>query len=118
LSQFFSSVFFFFPATPFNDNNLTWQRIRHGRYVEFNLIFDRGTKFGLEMPNPNTEAILMSLPRYVQYEYRYKPQEGSAEAKLQEVVSKARDWMNTDGQATNKALQSESPDTKAPSMLK
>ena len=54
---------------PFNEDNLEWQRLRRGRYVEFNLVYDRGTKFGLMTPGARIESILMSLPLVARWEY-------------------------------------------------
>jgi coproporphyrinogen III oxidase len=76
----------------FTDKQKNWQLIRRGRYVEFNLIHDRGTLFGLKS-NGRTESILMSLPLNVRFEYNYQPEAGSEEAKLQEVLMKPVDWI-------------------------
>ncbi|GAB5370713.1 hypothetical protein AAMO2058_001516800 [Amorphochlora amoebiformis] len=64
-----------------------WQRIRHGRYVEFNLVYDRGTKFGFSVPGVNIEAVLMSLPLSVQYMYKHRPPPHSEEARLLTVLT-------------------------------
>jgi coproporphyrinogen III oxidase len=64
---------------PYTERELKFQRLRRGRYVEFNLVHDAGTKFGLETDG-RTESILMSLPPLASWEYDYQPEEGSAEA--------------------------------------
>jgi len=78
--------------TVYNNEHKYWQEIRRGRYVEFNLIHDRGTIFGLKT-NGRTESILMSLPATVRFEYNYQPQPGSEEAKLLEVCLHPQDWV-------------------------
>lgn len=73
--------------------NKYWQEIRRGRYVEFNLVHDRGTLFGLKT-NGRIESILMSLPPTVRFEYNYQPAFGTEEYTLQEVCLHPREWVN------------------------
>lgn len=77
---------------PFTTENRIWQNLRRGRYVEFNLVHDRGTKFGL-VTGGRTESILMSLPPLAEWEYDFIPSEGSPEAKTQELLRKGIDWI-------------------------
>ena len=77
---------------PFTEEEKKWQLIRRGRYVEFNLIYDRGTQFGLRTPGSRVESILMSLPEHASWYYNHKPEPGSREAPLLEVTTKPREW--------------------------
>jgi coproporphyrinogen III oxidase len=77
----------------YTDEDRQWQLLRRGRYVEFNLIYDRGTKFGLFTPDARIESILMSLPLIARWEYCHKPAAGSKEAKLTEVLVKPKNWV-------------------------
>ena len=76
---------------PFTPHNKAWQQLRRGRYVEFNLVYDRGTKFGLTT-NGRIESILMSLPLTARWEYCHEVKPGTDEANLLEVLRKPVDW--------------------------
>jgi coproporphyrinogen III oxidase len=76
---------------PFSEKEIHWQEIRRGRYVEFNLIHDRGTIFGLKS-NGRTESILMSLPPRVRFEYNDAPAPGSREEELVKILKNPRNW--------------------------
>ena len=76
----------------YTDHEIKWQEIRRGRYVEFNLIHDRGTLFGLKT-NGRTESILMSLPPRARWLYNYTPEKGSEENKLLQVCLHPKNWV-------------------------
>lgn len=75
----------------YSEQESKWQALRRGRYVEFNLVNDRGTKFGLES-NGNTESILVSMPANAGWEYNYIPKPGSLEEETQQLLKKGINW--------------------------
>ena len=77
---------------PFSENEKNWQLLRRGRYVEFNLAWDRGTKFGLET-NGRTESILMSMPPLAQWIYDFKANPNSPEQNTLDLLKKGIDWV-------------------------
>lgn len=77
---------------PYNEQHKNWQMLRRGRYVEFNLVWDRGTKFGLET-NGRTESILMSLPPVANWVYDFKPEAASEEEKTLSLLRKGVNWL-------------------------
>ncbi|XP_028857656.1 oxygen-dependent coproporphyrinogen-III oxidase, mitochondrial [Denticeps clupeoides] len=78
---------------PFTPEEKDWQQVRRGRYVEFNLVYDRGVKFGLATPGSRIESILMSLPLTARWEYMHEPKKGSKEAAMLEVLRNPREWI-------------------------
>lgn len=91
---------------PYSDAMREWQGLRHGRYVEFNLIYDRGTKFGFHVPGVNIESVLVSLPINCRWEYKNVPKPFSAEAELLQVLTgPPQDWaaMRTSDEAKQSA---------------
>ena len=77
---------------PFTEKEIQWRNLRRGRYVEFNLVNDRGTKFGL-VSNGRTESILMSLPANASWEYNFQPEENSKEKQTLNLLIKGHSWL-------------------------
>ncbi|XP_061682174.1 oxygen-dependent coproporphyrinogen-III oxidase, mitochondrial isoform X2 [Syngnathoides biaculeatus] len=77
----------------FTDQEKDWQQVRRGRYVEFNLVYDRGVKFGLATPGSRIESILMSLPLTARWEYMHEPAHGTREAEMLEVLRNPKEWL-------------------------
>ncbi|KAK6514113.1 Coproporphyrinogen-III oxidase, variant 2 [Arthrobotrys conoides] len=78
---------------PFTDAEKQWQQLRRGRYVEFNLVHDRGTSFGLNTPGARVESILMSLPLTARWQYMHEPTPGSREERLLKVLKEPVEWV-------------------------
>jgi coproporphyrinogen III oxidase len=80
-------------SLPFTDQEKQWQLLRRGRYLEFNLLYDRGVKFGLANANPRVEGVMVSAPPMIAFEYNHKIEENSPEAALTRVLKEPREWV-------------------------
>ncbi len=80
-------------SMPFGDDEKDWQQLRRGRYVEFNLVNDRGTAFGLATPGARVESVLMSLPLTARWIYMHEPKEGSKEERVLRVLKEPVEWI-------------------------
>jgi len=78
---------------PYGYHERQWQLVRRGHYAEFNLVYDRGTKFGLHTPGARIESILMSLPLTAKWEYMHTIKKGSKEEKLTEILKNPKEWV-------------------------
>lgn len=96
VGESFAPVYTYFmnknKSLPYGENEKQWQLLRRGRYVEFNLVYDRGTKFGLET-NGRVESILMSLPQMASWTYNYTPAKSSKEEKTLSFLKKDVNWI-------------------------
>jgi coproporphyrinogen III oxidase len=96
VGETFAPVYTYFmqqnASLPFGPNEKEWQLVRRGRYVEFNLVYDKGTKFGLDTEG-RTESILMSLPPQAEWHYNYQVQPGSKEEQTLQLLKKGIDWV-------------------------
>lgn len=77
----------------FSDREKKWQLLRRGRYLEFNLLYDRGVKFGLANANPRVEGVMVSAPPLIAYDYNHRVQPGSREADLVDILQTPRSWL-------------------------
>ena len=77
----------------YTEQQKQWQCLRRGRYLEFNLLYDRGVKFGLANANPRVEGVMVSAPPMIAYEYNHVIEKGSEEERLMEVLKMPREWV-------------------------
>ena len=80
-------------GTPVTEKERQWQLLRRGRYLEFNLLYDRGVKFGLANANPRVEGVMVSAPPVIAFEYNHQIEEGSREDELMQVLKTPREWV-------------------------
>jgi coproporphyrinogen III oxidase len=78
---------------PYSEKEKQWQQLRRGRYVEFNLVHDRGTAFGLNTPGARIESVLMSLPLTARWQYQHEPKKGTREERLVKVLKEPVEWV-------------------------
>ncbi len=81
---------------PFTPKQKEWQGLRRGHYVEYNLMIDEGTQYGLKLENPRVESILLSMPLVARWEYKHQVQPGSEEEKMLKVLMKPVEWIPQD----------------------
>mmetsp|Transcript_27150 Transcript_27150/g.65229 ORF Transcript_27150/g.65229 Transcript_27150/m.65229 type:complete len:438 (+) Transcript_27150:110-1423(+) len=77
----------------YDDEEKHWQCLRRGRYLEFNLLYDRGVKFGLANANPRVEGVMVSAPPKIAFDYNHVPKEGSEEERLVKILKNPKDWV-------------------------
>lgn len=70
-----------------------WQKLRRGRYLEFNLLYDRGVKFGLQSPNPRVEGVMVSAPPEIAFDYNHVVENDSPEGQLTKILKKPINWV-------------------------
>lgn len=78
---------------PYTEKQREWQLLRRGRYLEFNLLYDRGVKFGLAVENPRVEGVMVSAPPLIAWEYRHEVEEGSEEDRLMKILKEPINWV-------------------------
>ncbi len=78
----------------YTEQQREWQLLRRGRYLEFNLLYDRGVKFGLQTANPRVEGVMVSAPPLIAWEYNHAVEKGSEEDRLMEILKNPIDWIN------------------------
>ena len=79
--------------TPVTEQQRQWQLLRRGRYLEFNLLYDRGVKFGLANANPRVEGVMVSAPPLIAFEYNHQVEPGTPEDRLVQILKKPKDWV-------------------------